>query len=799
MKLGLPLSGSSGKVYGGITPFLLWEAAVAAGYRRNVWYTEAAIERRGLALPAAARRVELTGRLLVNVDEVPGIEALTPGLASAEARVRRVQRLVRFIDPSLRSGDRARYVREDDTVELPAASSFPKADDYALAALAALIAWTGGPGRLERDTSTAEAERFEALVVELATWLAAAWLQLHGAFTPVQDELALWGPAVVASPDLLGRAAGVAQQALAYLQALSPGDLHADREVPTRRGTATALGELLELSFDEVGRGRFGEEQLVLTLPRPPAQALQTFLSDLAGRGRRNPTPAALLTGASGSGATQVVVALSEVLLTGGVDLDGALLQGDGDEGALLDAVGSVWTLDQVVVVPTTLGVPLSLPPDRMIPTACLSAFYAYHGRASTLWVARLEEVLERNGTFAEFASTYQALSGRRWLGGANHDVVVDQDRIIEALGGDPEDPEDEETRRVRWYASHKANATWAGLREEVEGALYAQARRVANEHGGEVPEDPPPRALFVVDLGPALLARGDEAERWRRKLLRVLVQQVSDLADAGEVATWFLFCAERPKFEIAEAGGWTLEERRLLRTHVALERHPVHGAFRQELLAKNLDECSGLYRMFADNRDMFEHLAVLDDWPCGVKGGRDELVDAFPFLPGLIPLAQAVLDTFVREGDAEQRPMPLAELVDRALDEHFYGPPDRFVPLDVLFEPLLRRLDFETEDDTAEARSPLAIFVPGAVTRASGPQRPRTFPDESILSALRLAGRVHGLPCTPANLVRLMFVRVDGTWEELVDEVRDALVELKARGFVSSPDNVHYRFVKAR
>ncbi len=825
LSLGLMLSGSTKKLYGGVSPFLLWEAARRGKYTRNLWFTEAAaIRKRGTVKPTG-RAVVVRGHRVFNIDDILDLDSPAGGFPSAAVARRRVLRLVRFVQANLAQGEIASFKSHKDLITLPPAANFKNPDDYCVSALTALVHWTGGNSRLKRTAAGMPIEHpnfaLEALGTELAVSMLCAWLGLQGTQQQQAEYQAVWLPKLKTNDRFLADAAAIAHRAFDYVRDLSPADLLTDKKPVKRRGRATALGEVLEIPFDEVGKGgEWEDEQLMLTLPETPANAMRSFLKDFAGTSkRRRPPPYAFITGGSGSGRTQVITALGELLLTGGTDLEGSLLQGENDDGALLDSITAVWEIDELHVVPCELPKPGSVAADRALSTACLGAFHISRGLSPVMWMARLEHVLQRSDAYTEFTETFQAFAGRRWRGGANRDPDEAINEVIEALGGEADDPEDEDTKRVHHYKKTRATATFKALKEEVDESIFRAAQELSDRTGRPIPEDPPPRVLFVVDVAPILGRHKDkDDQKWVRKCLREIRDEMATLASGGESSIWFLLCCSVPMRDLWGLGDWSDVERKIVKTHVALERHPVTGAFKQRLLAKIPAECAPLYRMFADHKDELIKLAKLEGWPAPVKGDRDDIVDSFPFLPSVLPVAQAVLDTMSGDGDTAM--MPLSDLVEKSIDEHYYGPLDRFIGLDELFEPLMERIEKEEEEeqDTPQGRqapsaaaarpaAAMVIIMPTAAvaTKAAAGGKPRlggmgqTFKPESVLRCLRLVNRIDEFPCTPANLVRLMFAKLGEDYEVMLEEVTETLYDLQDREFVKTEDDETWTYIKMR
>ena len=135
--------------------------------------------------------------------------------------------------------------------------------------------------------------------------------------------------------------------------------------------------------------------------------------------------------------------------------------------------------------------------------------------------------------------------------------------------------------------------------------------------------------------------------------------------------------------------------------------------------------------------------------------------------------VAASGADTLVElgSGTSEKTRMLLNALRDR-------GALKRFIPFDVLLEPVLDRLKAEVRKRQGAAAR---IMVPFK----DDPNR--AFTHESVLDTLRLANRVPNFPCNARNLASLMFVRPDRPTEDLYEEVAETLRELQSRRIFQS------------
>jgi hypothetical protein len=283
-------------------------------------------------------------------------------------------------------------------------------------------------------------------------------------------------------------------------------------------------------------------------------------------------------------------------------------------------------------------------------------------------------------------------------------------------------------------------------------------------------------RIMFSVDLASALQSSDPSALGWVRRCLSTVPSRMEDLSRPDRRPFWFLFSIDTTLRELGGIVQWKPKAKRLLKIHIDLDQHPVTAAFNHRLLVKLPATSRPIFRLYAKYRNEIRKLSVMDAWRTPTRSTRDQILGPFPFLPPVLPVAQAILDTIASDAsDAEAS--PLAQLIKKAIDEHYYAPPDRFIPLDVLLEPILPLLE-----TASKASGGIRIFIP--LKQPTAEWRP-AFTHEAILTTLRLVNRVRDFPATAENLVRLMFVRFDRPYEVMVDEVRETLDELVSRRFV--------------
>lgn len=780
---GTPRNGANFHPYGAVNTVHLWVAAAELEHPSGLWFTKRAIAAAGYTLREDAVATSLGRSELYNGCYVEGLAP--QGRVGAEVSRRRLASVLAFPGIPVRRGDRPAHDASRHVLLAPRGVARRPTAASAPALLSAVAGYALQEGGFA--------------VPEDAPWLAAELGgALLGAYLHARDGVATTAPEPTAllellekRPSALWAAARAAQGAVQLLLDLAHPALidHVEDAVRGRRvelqdallaphEPVTALGSVLGVDVDDlVGEATTSmEEPTRLVLAPPPATVLRTFFTALADPGDSRAGVSVWLSGSSGTGRNQVVHALSGLLRHGGTDLRAAWLDAEDEPGSLLAVLERTWSSPHIDIVTCTLPGRFDVPHDRAIPTAALQAFHSSRGLSPVLWVARLEHRLKRAGTFDDFCVAFEALARRPWVADANLNPYPVLEHVVTALGGAVKGAR----RRVEWYRKTRATASWEALYDEVETTLYADRTD---------PDAPEPRVCFLVELGRAQQDRDPAGIGWLRRVLARLPTRLEELARPERRPFWFAMCAQSDLRSLARDVRWTPKERRKIKLHADLSKHPVTSAFQSQLLEKVPRNCGPVYKMYAPNRAELHKLATLEGWATPAPRARDEFLSCFPFLPPVLPVAQAVLDTLSADREADNR--PLSGLVESAIRLRYYTPPDRFLPLDLLMDPVLRKL--EREDERRAGPKPARVLV---TEHASASHRP-SFSHEDVLATLRLVSRIPGFPSTPRNLLPLMLVRLDRPREQLLAEVHQILEDLRVRRRVGTRDGTHYTWLR--
>ena len=787
---GIPRSGSTGRWYVGTTPWVLWMEAVQSGYQSAIWYTRASARRAGGTLAEDAPAVQISSAGVVNADQCGLDPHRAPDNGHGAARV---ADLTRFMQVPLRSGRNPDYNLSTGVIYMPAEEDFESPADYAHTMLVMLVAWTRDEQRIDRDDDS-----IESVVCHLGGAMLAAILRVPGTPRHTPD----WTAALLDDGEGLFEAIAAAELAVRYLLNLAHPALRTevrqlddtpDPPRPDNAGHAielvTSLGQALVVTEDALRDDDDDDEerQEPLLLDDGTGNTLHGFLRHFAHEepgGRKNPPLCAWLAGGPGTGRNQVLSALNALFRTGGTDLTATALATEGGAD-LLAAIEQIWADDRLTVLPCLLPPRVRVSHDRAIPTAALTALHIHFGLSPHLWVARLEHRLLRSGEYGPFLAKFEEKTGRPWRGVGHRNPDANLEAMIYALGG----ADAGARRRVSHYKRTRTTASWRAMTDEAEWMLFHMTPGAVEPRPKAFDDAVERRALFVVDLASATESDDPAARGWLRRALSGIPSRMEEMALPEHRPTWFVLTPNFSNQELLDLTGWKSQVKRK-QVLLDLEGSPVTTAIGGELLAKDPTACGPIYRLYARDAHSFHWLSTLDGFPIPEVRGRNTVLESFPFLSPVLPVAQAILDTFA--GDPEC--LPLTTLVRKAIDEQYYAPPDRFVSLDVLLEPIAHLLEDASPGAATAATARIFVGAPVAM-----PARRAAFPPDTVLQTLRWANRVRGLPCTPNNLVRLMFMRLDRPTAEMVQEVTDTMKDLEERKCVRSVDATQqYQWVRS-
>jgi antirestriction protein ArdC len=254
---------STGEPYQGINVFLLWMAAMEAGYRSNHWITYEQAKRLGgnvkrgekgtmvvLYKPVSRTEVvdneEVTHNFrmmktftVFNIDQCDGLPEgkfptptpITETLTEAE-RIAGVEVFIKATGALIvHRGVKAFYAPGGDFIQMPPFATFKEAVAYYGTVLHELIHWTKHKKRLDRNNDNAFVPGDESYAAEeLVAEMGAAIMSVILGITPVvRDDhsqyIGYWLGRLKNDKRLIFSAAAKAQEAADYLQSLVNGDV----------------------------------------------------------------------------------------------------------------------------------------------------------------------------------------------------------------------------------------------------------------------------------------------------------------------------------------------------------------------------------------------------------------------------------------------------------------------------------------------------------------------------------------------------------------------------------------------
>jgi antirestriction protein ArdC len=245
----LPYNATSQRRYSGVNVLLLWEAALARGYRSCSWITfrqasglgghvkkgehgcsivyassftkhetdESSGEERDRKVPF------LKGYTVFNVEQTEGLPAQVYQVAEPkplDEAIEEVEAFITHIGADVRhGGDRACYMPGYDAIQLPDPGSFESAQAYYATSLHEHAHWSGSKGRLHRDFTGrfgSAAYAAEELVAELTSAFLCAALSIPGKLRHV-EYLGSWLTILKEDKRAIFTAASKATEAAAFL------------------------------------------------------------------------------------------------------------------------------------------------------------------------------------------------------------------------------------------------------------------------------------------------------------------------------------------------------------------------------------------------------------------------------------------------------------------------------------------------------------------------------------------------------------------------------------------------------
>lgn len=394
----------------------------------------------------------------------------------------------------------------------------------------------------------------------------------------------------------------------------------------------------------------------------------------------------------------------------------------------------------------------------------CLRSFYDALGLCPTVYLARLERRLQREGHYDAFLAKYEALHGRPWTEDRlEHAFYIDE--MVRALSEVLGKPEGRTREMVEEYRSHHARVDPEGFAREVLQYLDEVRAEVAPRE---------PHILFVVDeMGQFIGDSGSKIEE-----LRAIIEQAGS---QGSGRIWFIATSQEALDQVVHRTGLKLSQLGKLDARfsakISLTSEEIKKVVGERLLRKR--EAEDVRRKLRDLYDAHDgYLAELSNLHLErtlANLDRDSFAASYPFLPHMIPLAQELFDA-MRGFKLSGSERSLIGVTQGILGELADAEPGVLIPLDMVFDQVSEEL---TASDYLGANGMRAIResdtkITGTPIRAS-----------RVLKALWLIDRVEWVPRTPEVISKLLVDRVGADLGALRSDVEEVLERLRAAGYV--------------
>lgn len=409
-----------------------------------------------------------------------------------------------------------------------------------------------------------------------------------------------------------------------------------------------------------------------------------------------------------------------------------------------------------------------------------LSEFYRHIGLAENFVVARIERRLQQRNLLDKLAAEYEAAFKVAWRSSEGRDdLMTVRRRLAEILPKvDPKEYPDERAAKnaVTDMFRHE-KITAEGIADELVAWVDAQ-----KPVGGRVQH-----LVFVVDEVGTFI--GDSTER---------ISELNSLAEMignkGKGKVWLIVTSQqdlekvvdRTNFQPALVG--RLNARFELKPHLISDE--INKVVSERILKKHPSEEGALRKLFAQYEG---HIAELAD----LKASRhldavseQTFVDAYPFLPHQIRLAQDIFEAlsgFRISGGVRSMIAVVMDALQELADEQL----GVLVSFDQVFDAVENDL---LSQEYLGASGVRAIYesderVPGTPIEAS-----------RVLKALWLLQRVPWVPRVPETLAKLLVRDLATEIAPQRDQVEETLTALQGAGYVARDEATgEWKFLNER
>lgn len=543
---------------------------------------------------------------------------------------------------------------------------------------------------------------------------------------------------------------------------------------------ARDLGQKIESVVKVYDKSHLADDLRDFVITDSLAKEMRKFLDDFTSNlrtriqgGDSGDGMAVWLWGFFGSGKSHVAKVLGYLLQNGVVDrsdgakaidvfsrhLEDPSLPGANDlRGALLQVREQAWCETIAFEIKSKLDM---ANPDS-VTEICLRTFYESLGLSGTVWLARLERKLQREGQYDAFVHAYREQNGREWSADRpEHGFYLEEIKLaLAAARGTSEGAADD---LLRVYQADHGDVTAEGAAHEFADYLKSREAEVAPRE---------PHLIFVVDeMGQFVGDSSDKIEE-----LRAIVEQCGVVC-GGRV--WFICTSQEALDQVLDRAGLKLAALGKLdarfSTKMKLTSEDVQRVVEERLLRKREAQEPKLKELYAVREGAVADLCGLNLERVLTTVDEERFVKAYPFLPITMPLVQELFTAMrgFKLSGGERSMIEVAQGSLQALADEQLAV---VVPLDTIF-------DQETDELSAGDYLGTAGIK---MINESDKQVPDTpVPASRVLKVLWLISRVEWVPKTPEVIARLLAPSLDTNVPALRGDVEATLKKLHESGMV--------------
>lgn len=395
-----------------------------------------------------------------------------------------------------------------------------------------------------------------------------------------------------------------------------------------------------------------------------------------------------------------------------------------------------------------------------------LSEFYRDSGLAENFVVARIERRLQQKGQLDKFAETFEAVHGVAWRSAdGRDDLMTVRRRLSKVLPKvDPKEYPDEQTAHdaLNIMFRHE-KITAEGIADELVAWVDAQKTT-----GGKTQH-----LIFVVDEMGTFI--GDSTDR-----IGELNSLAEMIGNKGKGKVWIIATSQqdlekvvdRTNFQPALVG--RLNARFELKPHLISDE--INKVVSERILKKRPAEEAGLKALYSTHEGFIAELADIKASRRLASISERSFVDAYPFLPHQIRLAQDIFEAlsgFRISGGVRSMIAVVMEALQDLADK----------PLGVL-------VSFDQVFDAVENDLLSQEYLGASGVRAiyESDERLPSMPVESsrVLKVLWLLQRITWVPRVPETLAKLLLRDLTAEIAPLRAQVESTLYALQEAGYVA-------------